>query len=56
MPIVANRHWVPLALLAGAVLSYSVGFIAGFAALLATGVLLELAFGFTLFKRRRRPW
>jgi hypothetical protein len=55
MPIVANRHWVLLALLAGAVLSYSVGFIAGFAGLLAAGGLLELAFWFALFKRRRRP-
>jgi hypothetical protein len=56
MAIIANRHWVLLALLAGAVLCYSVGFVAGFGALLAAGVLLELAFWLALFKRNRRRW
>lgn len=45
-----------MALLAGAVLCYSVGFVAGFGVLLAAGVLLELAFWFALLKRRRRRW
>lgn len=43
-----------LALLAGAALSYSVGFIAGLGLFLAAGVLLELAFWYQLFKRKRR--
>ena len=54
MAIVANRHLMLLALLAGAAVSYSVGFIAGFGLLLAAGVVLELAFWYQLFKRRRR--
>lgn len=54
MAIVANRHLMLLALLAGAALSYSVGFIAGLGLFLAAGVLLELAFWYQLFKRKRR--
>ena len=54
MAIVANRYWMLLALLAGAVVSYSVGFVAGFGLFLVAGVLLELAFWYELFKRKRR--
>jgi hypothetical protein len=54
MAIVAPRHWLLLALLAGAVVSYSIGFIAGLGLFLAAGVLLELAFWVGLFKRNRR--
>jgi hypothetical protein len=54
MAIVANRHWMLLALLAGAIVSYSVGFMAGFGLLLVAGVMLELAFWYQLFKRNRR--
>lgn len=54
MAIVAPRHWVLLALLVGAVVSYSVGFIAGLGLFLAAGVLLELAFWIGLFRRKRR--
>ncbi len=54
MAIVGNRYWLLLALLACAVVSYSVGFIAGFALFLAAGVLLELAFLYVLFTRKRR--
>jgi hypothetical protein len=54
MAIVANRYWMLMALLAGAVVSYSVGFMAGVGLLLAAGVLLELAFWYQLLKRRRR--
>jgi hypothetical protein len=54
MAIVANHSWMLLTLLAGAVVSYSVGFMAGLGFFLAAGVLLELAFWYQLFKRKRR--
>ena len=54
MAIIANRHWMLLALLAGAIVSYGVGFMAGFGLLLVAGGTLELAFWYQLFKRNRR--
>lgn len=54
MAIVANRYWLLLALLAGAVVSYSVGFMAGLGLFLAAGVFLELAFWFAVLKGKRR--
>ena len=54
MAIVANRYWLLLALVAGAVVSYGVGFMAGFGFFLAAGVIFELAFWHQLLKRRRR--
>jgi hypothetical protein len=54
MAIVANRYWVLLALLAGAVASYSIGFMAGLGLFLAAGALLELAFWVMFFTRKRR--
>jgi len=53
MAIVATRYWILLALVAGAVVSYGVGYMAGFGLLLAAGVVFELAFWHQLFKRRR---
>ena len=43
-----------LALLTGAVVSYSVGFMAGFGLFLALGALLELAFWYQLLRGKRR--
>jgi hypothetical protein len=54
MAIVANRYWILLALLAAAIVSYGVGFTAGLGLFVAAGVILELAFWFGLFTRRRR--
>jgi hypothetical protein len=54
MAIVAPRYWLLFALLAGAAVSYSVGFFAGFGLFLAAGVLFELAFWVEVFKRKRR--
>lgn len=54
MAIVANRYWMLLSLLVGAVVCYSVGFMAGVGLLLAAGMFLELAFWFELIKRNRR--
>ena len=54
MAIVVNRYFVLLALLAGAAISYSVGYIAGLGLLLAAGAILELAFWYQVFKRKRR--
>jgi hypothetical protein len=49
MAIVANRHWILLALLAAAVVSYGVGSIAGLGLFVAAGVVW-----FEVIKRRRR--
>ena len=54
MAIIANRYWILLALAAAAVASYSVGFLVGFWALIAAGVVFELAFWHQLVKRWRR--
>lgn len=54
MAILANRYWILLALVAAAVVSYSVGFTLGLGLFVAAGVVLELAFWFGLFGRRRR--
>ena len=54
MAIVANRYWMLFALLAAAVVCYSVGLVAGVGLFLAAGVLLELAFWYGLFKRVSR--
>ena len=53
MAILANRYWILLALILGAVVSYSVGFMVGLGLLVAVGVVLELAVWFELFRRRR---
>jgi hypothetical protein len=55
MALIANRHWILLALLAAATVSYGVGFIVGFGLFIAVGVAFELAFWHQLIKRRRRP-
>jgi hypothetical protein len=54
MAIVANRYWILLALISAAVVSYSVGFMAGVGLFVAAGALFELAFWVALFRRRRR--
>ncbi|HEX5047272.1 MAG TPA: hypothetical protein VFX89_09150 [Gammaproteobacteria bacterium] len=54
MAIVSSRYWILLALVAGAIVSYGVGSIAGFGLFLAAGVIFELAFWHELRKRRRR--
>jgi hypothetical protein len=54
MAIFANRYWILLALISAAVVSYSVGFMIGLGLFVAAGVVLELAFWFELFRRRRR--
>ena len=54
MAILANRYWILLALIAGAVVSYGVGSMAGFGLFLGIGAIFELAFWRELFKRRRR--
>jgi hypothetical protein len=54
MAIVANRFWVLLALLVGALVSYSVGLMAGVGLFLAAGMLFELAFWYQLVRRKRR--
>jgi hypothetical protein len=54
MPIVANRYWILLALLAAAVVSYVVGSMFGLAVFIAAGAVLELAFWIALIRRRRR--
>ena len=54
MAIAANRYWLLLVLLAGAVVSYSVGFMVGFGLFLGVGGLLELAFLYVVFLRKRR--
>ena len=53
MTIAANRYWILLALVAGAVVSYGVGSIGGFGLFLVAGVVFELAAWYELFKRRR---
>jgi hypothetical protein len=54
MAIVANRYWILLALFTGAVVSYGVGFMAGFGLFLAAGAIFELAFWHQVLKGRRR--
>jgi hypothetical protein len=54
MAILANRYWILLALIAGAIVSYGVGSMAGFGLFLVAGGIFELAFWQELFKRRRR--
>jgi hypothetical protein len=54
MAILANHYWILLALMAAAVVSYSVGFMVGLGLVVAAGVVFELAFWFELFRRRRR--
>jgi hypothetical protein len=54
MAILANRHWILLALISAAVVSYSVGFMVGLGLFVAAGVVFELAFWVQLFRRRRR--
>ena len=54
MAIVANRYCDTSALVAAAVVSYSVGFMAGLGLFVAAGIVFELAFWLELFKRRRR--
>ena len=54
MAIVANRYWILLALVTGAVVCYAVGSMAGFGLFLVGGGVLELAFWHELIKRKRR--
>lgn len=54
MAILANRYWILLALVVAAVVSYSVGFMAGLGLFVAAGVIFELAFWVGLFKHNRR--
>jgi len=54
MAILSNRYWILLALLTAAVVSYSVGSLAGVGLFVVAGVVFELAFWFELFKRIRR--
>jgi hypothetical protein len=54
MAILANRYWVLLALVAAAVVSYSVGFILGLWFFVAAAGIFELAVWFDLFRRTRR--
>ena len=54
MAIVANRYWILLALITGAVACYAVGSMRGFGLFLAGGAVLELAFWHQLIKRKRR--
>ena len=54
MAILDNRYWILLALLAAAVVSYSVGFMVGLGLFVAAGVIFELAFWFGLLRRRPR--
>jgi hypothetical protein len=54
MAIVANRYWALLLLLAGAVVCYTAGFMAGFWLLIVVGAILELAFWSELIRRKRR--
>jgi hypothetical protein len=53
MAIASNRYWILLALVAGAVVSYGVGSMAGLGLFLVAGAVFELAFWYALFKRRR---
>ena len=55
MAVMANRHWILLALFAAATVSYSVGFIVGFGLFIGAGAVFELAFWHQLIKRKRRP-
>jgi hypothetical protein len=52
MAIVENRHWILLALVTGAAVSYGVGFMVGLGLFVAAGVIFELAFWLELFKSR----
>jgi hypothetical protein len=54
MAILANRYWILLALLAGAVVSYGIGSMAGFGLFLFAGVICELVLWHELRKRKRR--
>jgi len=54
MAIVANRCWMLLALVAGAIVCYAVGSMTGFGLFLAGGGVLELAFWHQLIGRKRR--
>ena len=49
-----HRHLTLLLLLVAAVISYAVGFTAGFWSLITCGVVFELAFWCALFFGRRR--
>lgn len=52
--ILANHYGILLALVVAAVVSYSVGFMAGLGLFVAAGIIFELAFWIELFKRHRR--
>jgi hypothetical protein len=54
MAILATRHWILLALISAAVVSYSVGFTVGLGLFVAAGAIFELAFWFALIRRWRR--
>ena len=54
MAIIANRHWLLLALLTAAIVSYGVGFTFGLALFVAAGGCIELVFWVALINRRRR--
>ena len=54
MAIVANRYWILLALVTGAIVCYAVGSMTGFGLFLAGGGVLELAFWHQLIRRKRR--
>lgn len=53
MAIASNRYWILLALVAGAVVCYGLGSMAGFGLFLVAGGVFEIAVWRELFKRRR---
>ena len=57
MAILANRYWILLAFVTAAVVSYSVGYLAGVGLFVAAGVIFDLVFSFELgrkFLKQRR--
>ena len=50
MALLANRYWILLAFVTAAVVSYSVGYLAGVGLFVVAGVVFDLAFSFELIR------